>query len=113
MTSSQFGNLELFVKKQRAKEYAKEYGLKITKRYLYAFRNHDKYGRGIHSLINTYSKGQYYKDWHCDANPNNESSFGFGIFPEGNTPVRVKLEDFCLEVNNSDGKARVMGFEIV
>jgi hypothetical protein len=42
-----------------------------------------------------------------------ENSFGFGIWPEGNTPIRVKIEDWGVAVNREDGKARVWGFEIL
>jgi hypothetical protein len=45
--------------------------------------------------------------------PDIENSFGLGIFPEGNTPVKVKIEDWGVEVNRNDGKTRVWGFEIV
>ena len=44
---------------------------------------------------------------------NEENSFGLGIFPTGNTPVKVKIEDWGLEVNRKDGKARVWGFEVI
>jgi len=47
-------------------------------------------------------------------NPNHENSYGFGIWPKGNTPIRVKLEDWGTEVKkDSQGKARVRGFEII
>ena len=42
-----------------------------------------------------------------------ENSFGLGIWPKGNTPVKVKIEDWGCEVDKrGDGKARVWGFEI-
>jgi hypothetical protein len=47
----------------------------------------------------------------CDKYKKN--SFGLGIFPKGNTPVKVKIEDWGLEVNREDGKARVWGFEVI
>jgi predicted GIY-YIG superfamily endonuclease len=59
-----------------------------------------------------YEKEIYYRDWRCDPNAKHENSFGFGIFPKGNTKVRVKIEDFCTGVENSN-KARVWGFEIL
>ena len=93
-------------------DYAKKHKLVIKDGYLYAFRNHNKFGKGAYSSNARYSKGVYYKDWHCDLNPNNENSYGFGIWPKGNTPVRVKIEDWGTEVKgNSEGKARVWGFE--
>ena len=59
-----------------------------------------------------YEKGQYYRDWHCDLNSKHGNSYGLGIFPEGNTEVRVKVEDFCTGIEGSN-KGRVWGFEIV
>ena len=102
----------LEVKKSEARKYAKFHGLRVTKRYLYAFRNHDNFGCGVYNKVYKYTKGQYYKDWHCDGNPAKENSFGYGIWPKGNTAIRVRLEDFCVSVNRDDGKARVWGFEI-
>ena len=49
-------------------------------------------------------------------NPNNEDSFGLGIFPKTdktNVLVKIKVEDWGCEVNRDDGKARVWGFEII
>jgi len=42
-----------------------------------------------------------------------ENSFGLGIFPKGNTPVKVKIGDWGLEVPRDDGKCRVWGFEVI
>ena len=100
-------------KTKECKEYAKKHGLKITKKYLYAFRDHDERGRGVFSKSTYYEKGTYYKDWHCDMRENEENSFGFGIWPQGNTKVRIKIEDWGVAVNKNDDKARVWGFEIV
>jgi hypothetical protein len=100
-------------KTKECKEYAEKHNLKIDKEYLYAFRNHDEYGRGVYSKVISYKKGQYYKDWHCDMRKNIENSFGLGIWPQGNTKVKVKIEDWGVAVNKNDGKARVWGFEIV
>ena len=95
-------------------EYAKKHNLEIDDKYLYAYRNHDKRGAGLYKLNSRYKKGIYYRDWHCDTNPNNENSYGFGIWPEGNTKVRIKLEDWGTAVyTNSKGKGRVWGFEII
>jgi hypothetical protein len=100
-------------KTKECEEYAKKHNLKITKKYLYAYRNHDEYGRGAYSKVISYKKGQYYKDWHCDMRKDEENSFGLGIWPKGNTKVKVKIEDWGVEVGRDDGKARVWGFEIV
>ena len=42
-----------------------------------------------------------------------ENSFGLGIWPEGNTKVKVLIKDWGVKVNREDGKCRVWGFEIV
>jgi len=60
-----------------------------------------------------YEKGQYYRDWHCDMRKDVENSFGLGIFPNGNTAVKVKITDWGLEVDREDGKCRVWGFEVI
>jgi len=102
--------------KQKIKEvkiYAEKHNLKYDKDYLYAFRNHDKNGSGVHNKAIKYKKGKYYKDWHCDMRKNEENSFGLGIWPKGNTNVKVKINDWGVAVNKEDGKARVMGFEII
>jgi len=103
----------LETKTEECKEYAKKYNLEIDKEYLYAYRNHDEYGRGAYSKVISYKKGKYYRDWHCDMRKNEENSFGLGIWPQGNTKVKVKIEDWGVEVGRNDGKARVWGFEIV
>jgi hypothetical protein len=82
---------------------------------LYAYRNHDFNGSGIFNKVLTYTKGIYYKDWHIDMREEVSNSFGLGIFLKGNTPVRVKIGDWGVEVKDDEdrGKARVWGFEIV
>jgi len=117
------------------KNYAKKHNLKFDGKYLYAFREHDEFGRGMFNKTIFYKKGEYYRDWHCDMNENNrncfgcknsyvfnsfiqngnkyKNSFGLGIFPQGNTKVKVKVEDWGIEVSREDGKARVWGFEII
>ena len=104
-------------KRQKLKEiklYAKKHNLKYDKKYLYAYREHDNLGRGIFNKTIFYKKGKYYKDWKCDMREKNKNSFGLGIFSEGNTKVKVKIEDWGVEVENGmEGKARVWGFEIV
>ena len=102
--------------KQKIKEvkiYAKKHNLKYDEDYLYAFRNHDKNGSGRHNKTIKYKKGKYYKDWHCDMRKYKENSFGLGIWPKGNTKIKVKINDWGVAVNKEDGKARVMGFEII
>ena len=98
-------------------EYAKQNGLEIRDGYLYAFRDHDKHGRGQFNRTVFYDEaGREYRDWHCDLNPDHQNSYGLGIFPKGNTPVRVKVpEDWGTAVKDDDnrGKARVWAFEIV
>ena len=95
------------------KGYAKKWKLKFKEGYLYAFRNHDICGRGQYNKTIFYKEGKYYKDWHVDMNPKNENSFGLGIFPKGNTKVRVSIKDWGCEVNRADGKARVLGFFVL
>jgi len=95
-------------------QYAAKHGLKIDSEYLYAYRNHDKYGAGNFKPNSHYVKGVYYHDWHCDTNPMNENSYGFGIWPSGNTPIRVKLSDWGTAVcRDKRGKGRVWGFEMI
>ncbi|MFW5886414.1 MAG: hypothetical protein ACOCUL_01530 [Bacteroidota bacterium] len=99
---------------KEAREYTKKYNLEISDKYLHAYRNHDEFGRGIFKIAKSYEPGIYYKDWHCDMNGFNENSFGFGIWPKGNTPVKVKIEDWGVKVDIFyNGKARVWGFEII
>ena len=95
-------------------DYAEKHHLEIKDGYLYAFRNHDKRGRGYFNYNKSYQVGIYYEDWHIDLNPDHKNSYGFGIWPKGNIPIRVKLEDWGTEVKkDSQGKARVRGFEII
>lgn len=101
-------------KLDEVKKYAKCYNLEYDDKYLYAYRNHDKLGRGWCRKTIRYEKGQYYRDWHCDMRENESCSFGLGIWPVGNTKVRVKIEDWGTQVSSDwDGKARVWGFEII
>jgi len=61
-----------------------------------------------------YDKGYTYRDWRCDLNPDEENSFGLGIWPKGNTPVRIKIKDWGCEVkNHNEGKGRVWEFETI
>ena len=100
-------------KRKEVVAYCKKHNLKLFKNYFYAFRNHDQYGRGEFNKTQSYQSGEYYQDWHCDMREDVENSFGFGIWPEGNTKVKVKIEDWGCAVDRNDGKARVWGFEIV
>jgi hypothetical protein len=98
---------------KEVKEYAKRHNLKFDGKYLYAFRKHDKYGHGTFNKTITYQKGKYYRDWHCNMKKNEVNSFGLGIWPKGNTPIKVKVEDWGVCVNRVDGKARVWGFKML
>ena len=93
-------------------EYAKKWGLKIKDDCLYAYREHDKWGRGQFNKTIFYEVGKYYRDWHCDMRKDEENSFGLGIFPKGNTLVRVSVKDWGVAVDRGDGKARVWGFRV-
>ena len=42
-----------------------------------------------------------------------KNSFGLGIFPKGNTKVKVLVDDWGVWTNRKDGKARVWGIEIM
>ena len=99
-------------KRKEVKAYADKYGLQYDKDYLYAYREHDNRGCGM-VMPTVYKKGVYYRDWHCDMRRDEANSFGFGIWPKGNTPIRVKISDWGVEVDREDGKGRVWGFEII
>ena len=102
-------------KLKEAKGYCKKYKLKIDEKNkcFYACREHDDYGRGVFNKTIFYVKNTYYKDWHCDMRRDEENSFGLGIWPKGNTKVKILIEDWGVECNREDGKCRVWGFEIV
>jgi len=93
-------------------EYAKKHNLEIKDGYLYAFRDHNFNGSGIYRKNIYYEKGKAYKDWHCDLNPDHENSYGLGVFPKGNTAIKVKVEDWGTGVRGSD-KGRVWEFEVL
>jgi hypothetical protein len=102
--------------KQKTKEiraYAKKHSLKFDGKFLFAFREHDQFGRGIFNKTISYEKGKYYQDWRCDMNVKNQNSFGLGILTKGNTPVRVSVKDWGVAIKGVDGKARVFGFEVL
>ena len=98
-------------KRQEMTDYAKQWNLRFENDVLHAFREHDPFGRGSFNKTIFYQTGEYHRDWHCDLNPANEFSFGLGIWPKGNIPVEVKLEDWGTAVRNDRmGKARVWAF---
>jgi len=102
-------------KVKEVKKYCKKYNLEFDEKnkYFYAYREHDNYGRGMFNKTIFYEKGKYYKDWHLDMRKDEENSFGLGIFPKGNTKVKILIENWGVEVNREDGKCRVWGFEII
>ena len=102
-------------KLKETKKYCKKYNLEFDykNRCFYAYREHDEYNRGVFNKTISYKKNKYYKDWHLDMRKNVENSFGLGIFPKGNTKVKVLIKDWGVSVTRNDGKARVWGFEIV
>ena len=100
-------------KEAEVASYATKHGLRYEKGVLYAYRNHDQYGHGTFNKTITYLPGKYYRDWHCDLEAVVQNSFGLGIWPKGNTPVKVKVKDWGVEVaGKDDGKARVWGFTV-
>ena len=100
---------------EEVKKYCEKYNLEFDykNRCFYAYREHDQRGNGMFNKAIFYEKGEYYKDWHLDMSKNKEDSFGLGIFPSGNTKIKVLIEDWGVEINRDDGKCRVWGFEIV
>lgn len=98
---------------EEMKAYAERHVLVFDGKYLYAFREHDGEGKGMFNKTISYKKGKYYRDWHLDMRKEVTNSFGLGVFPKGNTPVRVKVEDWGVCVNREDGKCRVWGFEVL
>ncbi len=98
---------------KRARDYATKHGLTIKGSFLYAFREHGNNGEGQFNPTTRYRSGESYRDWHCDPRQERDNSFGFGIWPKGNTPITVPLKDFVVETNRSDGKARVYAFTVL
>jgi hypothetical protein len=71
------------------------------------------HGRGTFNKTISYKKGKYYKDWKCDMRKDEPNSFGLGIWPKGNTPVKVKISDWGVGDVDTNGKARIQGFQII
>jgi hypothetical protein len=94
-------------------KYAKNYELNFDGEYLYAFRDHDKWGKGSWNNTLRYENGKYYRDWHCDMRPEALNSFGLGIWPKGNTPVKVAVDDWGVWIPYNNGKCRVWGFTVI
>ena len=104
--------LTLQEKQELVEKYCEKYNLESVDDYLYAFRDHNMNNSGMFNKTIKYEKNEYYYDWRCNLNPEDLNSFGFGIFPEGNTKVKIKIEDIGCLVNDND-KLRVWGFEII
>jgi len=102
-------------KLKEVKSYCKKYSLEFDykNRCFYAFREHDKFGRGMFNKTISYKRNSYYKDWHLDMREEVKNSFGLGIWPKGNTKVKVLIKDWGVNVNREDGKCRVWRFEVV
>jgi phage anti-repressor protein len=94
------------------KKYSKKFNLKFDGEYLYAFRKHNKWNRGVWNKNISYDKIGRYEDWHCDFNKHNKNSFGLGIFSKGNVKVKVSIEDFGIWIPNTN-KCRCKAFEII
>ena len=99
-------------KKDEIEEYAKKHKLIYKEGWLYCYRNHNN-KRGKYNSATYYEAGKSYRDWHCDHNPDNENSFGLGVFTIGNTPIKVQYKDWGCAVNRGDGKARVWEFTVL
>ena len=61
----------------------------------------------------SYEVGKYYRDWHLDMNIDEANSFGLGIWSEGNTKVKVDIDDWGLHLKRDDSKCRVWGFTVL
>ena len=105
----------LKIKLKKVKEYCKNYNLKldVKNKCFYAFREHDRYGRGKYNKTIFYERNKYYRDWHLNMRKKIENSFGLGIFPKGNTKIKVLVDDWGVWTNREDGKARVWGITVM
>jgi len=97
---------------EEVKKYVEKYSLSYDNKYFYAYRTHDDLGSGQFKKDIFYKKGKYYTDWHLDMRAEQENSFGLGVFRKGSIRVKIKIEDWGVEVIGANGKARVWGFEI-
>ena len=94
--------------------YAKIWNLKFENDTLYAYREHDRNNHGRYDLSIYYDELKRYEDWHCDMNPENENSFGLGIWPKGNVQISVHLNDWgTVVLDNGKGKCRVKAFTLL
>ncbi len=104
-------------KLQEVKAYAEKHNLKFDGTYLYAYREHDKWGRGSWNKTIIYDKiGKEYRDWHCNVDQTDHASFGLGIWPKTphvNTKVKVHYKDWGCAVNFGNGKGRVWAFTLL
>ncbi len=104
-------------KLREVKDYAKKWSLEFDGEYLYAFREHDKEGRGAFNKTIFYDEiGKEYRDWHCDMDKDDTASFGLGIWPKTdsvNTRIKVHYKDWGCEVSDACGKGRVMAFTLL
>lgn len=99
-------------KLKNIKAYAKKYRLTFDGKYLYCYREHDKFNRGIFNKIITYDTKGIFRDWKCNLDDSAMNSYGLGIFPEGNVAVRVSVDDWGVWVKDTN-KGRVWAFEII
>jgi hypothetical protein len=102
-------------KVKECKEYCEKHNLEFDykNKCFYAYRDHNFNGSGIYCKNIYYEKGKYYRDWHLDMREREQNSFGLGIFPKGNTKVKVLIEDWGVETDREYGKSRVWGFEVI
>ena len=93
-------------------DYSKDYNLEFDGTCLFAFREHDRVGRGLYRRTIFYKKGKCYRDWHLDADETIQNSFGLGIFSEGNIPVKIHIDDWGCRIATTN-KCRVWAFTIL
>ncbi|ROL59288.1 hypothetical protein D9V86_10840 [Bacteroidetes/Chlorobi group bacterium ChocPot_Mid] len=112
---SNYDTRTIFEKRAEMRDYANKWNLIFEDDTLYAFRHHDVKGSGLFNKTIRYEKGKYYRDWHCDICADNTyPSAGYEIYPVGNTPIKVQLNDWGVALkDDKEGRARVWGFEII